>query len=133
GQGGWSEDVLSHQPAFGRQPLDQVDRLQIDDAARLRGANRRHDGRIKAIGIDAEVIASAGGNALENAVDAGAVQIGCRDQLRAAFERRLYFLRPCAALSTQTDLEDLFEMRHLGGAPDRARISLARAVYTLAP
>src|SRR5947208_7478307 len=61
------------------------------------------------------------------------MQVAGADEMAAPAERRLHLLRPRAALAARADLEDILEMRHLGGSADRARIALAGAIHMIAP
>src|SRR5207248_6498055 len=99
------DEIHPHEPALASEALDQVDGLKIGDPAGLRRAHRRHDRRVEPIGIDAEIIASARRDALQDRLDPGAMQVTGADEMAAPPERRLDLLRPRAALAAQADLE----------------------------
>ena len=100
--------------------MDELARLMESHAARRRAGDGRHDRGIHAVRVDRNVVLPPVRHAIEDRVHPNVVQFVCCDDVRAIGLRNGHFLRPCAALRANADLENVLDVIHFRRAPDRA-------------
>lgn len=82
------DNVHADQFALADEALDQLDRLPVGDATRLRAFHCRHHRRVEPVGVDGEIIAAAIRNALQQRSGADVLPFIGGDDVGAIGTRR---------------------------------------------